>query len=875
MQMYIPDSKGLFFLTASAAQVCSVAADGRLVRGLAELTLINFKGRSMNLKKYLPYVGVLALGGVLVFALVYKHNADLAQIRASYITEKAQDTEIVAQRVERAFRDFYQGLRTMTLLPGVKNIDRYGKTFQEDSKLAVQQIYNNTYQNVTLSEVYLLPKTLDPSKIDHVTGKPEEPILTYDEFIVAGAAKEAAPGEVVAEAEKLEEVEAFEYPLMKTQLEYLSSKYPTSSSFQGLAVPAISGPPVVTCDNSEFTKADLLSGNDKPRQGIIYTLPVYDKAGAFHGGVSGIVRINVLEKLIPAGNYGLTNLANKFEGTTNPTKDFISAANFFRQSKADPSLIYSTVQKLSVLDTTEWSLWVALPNSAFYELTSVKQANLIFYSGIVVAIFLVLGLLFATWKAQTNAARLERQVNEKTAQLSARNAAMKLVFDNAKEGFMTCGLDGTIGSEYSQIVTKWFGRPQAGVPLSKFLFPKGTRKSEIFQISWDQLVEDSIPFNVTADQMSDRFLQGDRWLSVACTDIRGADRKLKSIMVVVSDVTAKVESEKSAREQKELMSVFQSLQEDRAGFIEFFADAENIVKTLTSTSDILSKTEQFRLIHTLKGNCGQYGLATLADVCHDLESALSDNSDNLNAGQMTSLTKTWKDTTTRLMLLIGGKNSAMIELDESEYLNVLKDIRAGATHSVIAAQIEKWKLLPVAKRLDRMSEQAKSLGERLGVEGLEVSIVTDNVRIHPELFKNVWSAMIHVVRNSVDHGLKGVTDRPPQLVLSATGNDKNQLVVSVRDNGNGINWDRIKEKAVSMGLRTDSKQDLENCLFADGLSTNDSVSSVSGRGVGMAAIKEAVLAEKGAITINSEANKGTEFVFTLPLANHGSAKKAA
>ena len=43
MQMYIPDSKGLFFLTASAAQVCSVAADGRLVRGLAELTLINFK----------------------------------------------------------------------------------------------------------------------------------------------------------------------------------------------------------------------------------------------------------------------------------------------------------------------------------------------------------------------------------------------------------------------------------------------------------------------------------------------------------------------------------------------------------------------------------------------------------------------------------------------------------------------------------------------------------------------------------------------------------------------------------------------------------------------------------------------------------------
>ena len=824
----------------------------------------------MNFKKNLPYLGIFAIGVALIGFINYKHNSDMTQIRTSYVAEKHQETELVAKRVENAFRDFYQGLRTMTQLPGVKTIDRYGKSFQEDSKLAVQQIYNNTYQNVTLSEVYLLPKSIDPDKIDRVTGKSEEPILTYDEFIVAGAAKVGEATTADAAADALPEEEIYEYRLMKTQLEYLSSNYPTRSTFEGLAVPAITGPPVVTCDISEFTKEDLLAGRDKSRTGIIYTLPVYDNAGAFHGAVSGIVRLNVLEKMIPAGSFGLSNQAIHYEGTTNPSATFSNATEMFRKGQPDTSLIYSGVRKLSVVDSTEWTLWAALPNSEFYELTSVKQANLILHFGWVAVIFLMFAMAFATWKAQTNAASLERQVNEKTAQLSSRNAAMKLVFDNSKEGFLTCGLDGSIGSEYSAIVTTWFGAPQAGVPLSKFLFANEPKKAEIFQISWDQLIEDFMPFDVTAQQMSGCFLRGDKWLSLMCTDIRAADNTLQRIMVVISDVTARVEAEANAQKQKEVMAVFQALQDDRSGFIEFFADAENLVKTLTSNLTVggLDKENEFRLIHTLKGNCGQYGLEALAAVCHTLESSLAEGPDKLNQEQLTSLQDVWKETTARLMLLIGGKKTSSIDLDESEYLAILEKIKAGASHAVIATEIEKWKMLAVSKRLDRIGEQAKSLGDRLGVEDLKITVKTNNLRIHPDRFKNVWSSMIHVVRNSVDHGLKGITGRAPSLELTASGTDGENLVISVRDNGKGINWDRIREKAKKMGLRTDTVVDLENCLFADGLSTNEEVTTVSGRGVGMAAVKEAVLAEGGTIGIHSEVNKGTEFVFTLPMNAH-------
>lgn len=186
----------------------------------------------------------------------------------------------------------------------------------------------------------------------------------------------------------------------------------------------------------------------------------------------------------------------------------------FRMGQPDKSLIFSMVRKLSVVDSTEWNLWAALPNSLFYKLASVKQAKLIFHSGVIAVIFLVFAMTFLTRKAQTNAANLERQVNEKTAQLTSRNAAMKVVFDNSKEGFMTCGLDGSIGSECSAIVTAWFGVPQAGVRLSQFLFADKPKKAEIFDISWDQLIEDVMPFHVTAQQMSGSFLRGNKWLSL-------------------------------------------------------------------------------------------------------------------------------------------------------------------------------------------------------------------------------------------------------------------------------------------------------------------------------------------------------------------------
>lgn len=815
-------------------------------------------------KKSLPYLVVVVVSLILAGLLDRKAKMDIAEIRHAYIEEQKYEVELVAKKVEEAFKAFYQGLRTMTQLPGVRSIDRYGKSFQEDSKKAVQQIYNNTYVNVTLSEVYLLPQSLDPDKIDPKTGKAEEPIITFDEFIVGGAAKkeESAEGVVEIPEEELEELEIEEYRLMRDQLTHLRTNYPKQSSIEGLNFPAISGPPVITCDNSEFTKKDLDAGNNKPRTGLVYTLPFYDMSGDFAGGVSGVVRINVLERLIPEGSYAILNPAIKYEGVTNPSEDLKSSEPYFMEGKENPNLIFSEVRKLNIVDTTPWTLVTALPNEKFYSLKSVKQVNTIFWGGVGGIVLLALGAMAATRSAQRTEAVLERKVQMKTSELSQRNGAMKLILDNAEEGFMTCELDGRINSEYSAAVASWFGTPTADIKIWQFIHKSSEKKQNMFRLGWDQLVEEFMPFDVTADQLGSPFFVEQKWFKTKFTAIRDDAGKLKRIMVVAQDVTKAVEAEEREKQQQELLAVFGSLTKDRAGFLEFFADAEAMVRVLSTKK--LDKDEQFRLIHTLKGNCSQYSLTTVADLCHELETLLSDGKGALSAYQITTVKDVWDDTAKRLTTLVGKKDSKVIELRDADYQGILKMIMGGVEHGTIEKHVRRWRMESVKNKFERMAEQAVALAERLFVADVKCEIDDGGVYLEPEHFRDVFASLVHIVRNSIDHGLSGVEGRAKTLKFVAR-EAEGKLKITVTDNGNGVNWARIKEKGTKLGMKCETQDDLVQCLFADGFSTKDEVTSTSGRGVGMSAVLEAVVKAGGRLEVDSKSGQGTSINITLPM----------
>jgi two-component system chemotaxis sensor kinase CheA len=180
-----------------------------------------------------------------------------------------------------------------------------------------------------------------------------------------------------------------------------------------------------------------------------------------------------------------------------------------------------------------------------------------------------------------------------------------------------------------------------------------------------------------------------------------------------------------------------------------------------------------------------------------------------------------------------------------------------------------WRLEPTRIRLRRIAEQAEALAARLGKGPIAVDIESNELRLAPERWASFWSAAVHVVRNAIDHGLGDPEARSlakqagGRLVLRTRLQD-DAFTIEFSDNGRGIAWDAVKRKAASLGLPTRTRADLVQALFADGLSTRDSVTDVSGRGIGLGAARSACQELGGTVEVESEEGQGTTIRFVWP-----------
>ncbi len=382
------------------------------------------------MKKTIQLKYTLLLFGFLAVSVAWwaKYQTDINQLKESFSESKTTEAKQIAQFVEEKFRYVYQTIRTMSLVPSVKKIDRYGKNFEDDAKASVQQLYNNAYLNIKLSEVYLLPKSIDPEKIDPNTKKPEEPILTYDEFLASGEAKKEEKEEV----KKIPEVEDFEYALMKKQMEFFNEYYPDSSKLKDLDIPMVSGPEQITCDNAEFTEKDYKEKNDAPRMGVIFTVPVFGVDKKLHGGVSAVIRTNVIKALVPKGIFAIVNKTNEFTAIDEPSKSFKDSEKYFLEGKQNPELYSSEVIQLNTADSSQWELWVAHDNAEFWSMQSVSSAQKVFWGGIVTILAIFTAVFFQMKKSDKLANEMKEMIRNLVAQSSNLASASSMLTDNAK-----------------------------------------------------------------------------------------------------------------------------------------------------------------------------------------------------------------------------------------------------------------------------------------------------------------------------------------------------------------------------------------------------------------------------------------------------------
>ncbi|WP_106768637.1 chemotaxis protein CheA [Paenibacillus faecalis] len=190
--------------------------------------------------------------------------------------------------------------------------------------------------------------------------------------------------------------------------------------------------------------------------------------------------------------------------------------------------------------------------------------------------------------------------------------------------------------------------------------------------------------------------------------------------------------------------------------------------------------------------------------------------------------------------------------------------------------VMKARMLPIEQLFNRFPRMVRDLSRNLG-KNINLVIEGRDTELDRTLIEEISDPLIHLIRNAVDHGVETPSDRiaagkPPtgQLLIRAAHED-NQVVIYIKDDGAGIDSDKMKSSAVRKGLLTAeeaealSKREAVDLIFRPGFSTASAVSDVSGRGVGMDIVRSHIEKLNGMIDIDTELGAGTQFKIKLPL----------
>lgn len=468
--------------------------------------------------------------------------------------------------------------------------------------------------------------------------------------------------------------------------------------------------------------------------------------------------------------------------------------------------------------------------------------------------------------AQKEQERLEGLVAVRTNELHTRNAEMRSVLDNVGQGFFSLDATGRMSRERSAIVEKWFGTPPEDAAFSTYLGQVAPKSGQWFALAWESVTDGILPLEVALDQLPKRFQVEARHFELDYRPIVSETGELERVLVVVSDITALLDRERAEAGERELSRLFSRLIADRAGFLEFFAEARELVDDIVSPATVHADLK--RALHTLKGNAGIYGLESLAALCHRMEDAFAERG-SLTPGELSELSQRWLDISGKVRAFV-SESDGRVEIHDEEYEKILRMVERGAPRAQIRQMILEWRLESTESRLSRIAEQATALADRLGKGPIEVRIESNEIKLNPEVWREFWGAAVHIVRNAVDHGLEAAGERAElgkeeaarlDLRTSISGN---RFTIEFADNGRGIDWSRVEQKALSLGLPCGSQSELFEALFVDGVSTRETVSETSGRGIGLSAARAACAKWGGHVEVESAAGEGTTFRFVWP-----------
>ncbi|HYX37087.1 MAG TPA: 7TM diverse intracellular signaling domain-containing protein [Oligoflexus sp.] len=516
----------------------------------------------------------------------------------------------------------------------------------------------------------------------------------------------------------------------------------------------------------------------------------------------------------------------------------------------------------------------------------------------------------------------EKQIQSLNAELQNQNAILdslveektrdiRSIMKNIKQGIFTVLGDGVrLGAEFSDHLRLMIGAPdlKGGEPIEKIFEQadlNGDRLHQIKMILCTAAGEDAIAFEMNAHLLprelrlkrdhEQRLLELD-WNAIE-NDHTG---RIEKILVSLRDVTdLRVLQEESLRKQEELELIGEVLNVPTEKFDGLMLSCQKFLR------DVLNQLHQkssdthrmFRSMHTIKGIARSYGLTHLAEAAHQAEEVFAllregqavSKEQLIQVGDHVGLYLERYDGIHRTKLGRKGLGSDVLMIDRSVLAENMESLRSldlshlsrDAQHRVdhLSRLFLTLVYMPLPKLLHALIADVPRLAEELGKDNPDIIIRDPGISIKHHAYDVFRNTFTHVLRNALDHGLETPVERR-SLGKATRGRiiielrlDETLLEIFVSDDGRGLDLAAIQRSARQRGLIASgavlSEYEVANLIFAPGLSTKEQVTEISGRGVGLDAVKDFLEQYNGDIEIQlgprSSVSEGVSFRFHITL----------
>jgi len=466
--------------------------------------------------------------------------------------------------------------------------------------------------------------------------------------------------------------------------------------------------------------------------------------------------------------------------------------------------------------------------------------------------------------SELRAAELERHGQRLEATVAERTRTIQRILDNVASGFLVVSPNLIVESGFTQSCTELFQtQAVAGRAWPDLLGSSGDARKDV-ELGVAQVFDDVLPEQVSLAQLPGRYRVGNKVLAFQYRAIRDAAGGVEGILITITDATHLEQVEQTLRNDRILIGILRQ----REAFRAFVVDAIEELSAAQRRIDEQSFVR--RVVHTLKGNASCYDLAEIAALAHRLEEPEFVSVDALVEleGAVREFLAQHRD-----VLGIDPDGNAVFEVSEPR----VRALRAMTGRPSLPSGLRKWaaevSLKPFRDLCGPLDGLVARLAEQLGKDvRLEMAggeVLVDAIGLRP-----VVSALPHLLRNAVDHGIelpneRGTKPALARIVLEVTENE-NEWTFKVEDDGGGIDSERLVQRAIVAGVvapRAAAAMDHQarcQLIFSGRLSTKSDVTALSGRGVGVSAVQAAVERAQGQMTVESRTGAYTRFEIHVP-----------